>query len=732
MYSASPLRLTILSAALSLAFSAHAQQAPEAAKPAPADPKTVQKVEVKGAAEGYDARRDDTASKIVLNHDEIVKYGDTNVMDVMKRLPGVTVTGAAGRQGGEIRMRGLGAGYTQILINGERAPAGFSLDNLAPDAVERIEVLRAASAEFSTQSIAGTINIILKRAIQTAQREVKVGYAKGKISNNPNVNLQLADKKGKMSYSVAANVQAFRNKRDQIAQEETINVAGVRTMLRNTDSPGAGRGFGINLTPRVNWNLDNGDTVTSQSFINANRFKANEPTLTSTVTGPQPLYNDINLDLKNGFEMLRTDLNWTRKLGNSQKLDMKFGGNVVSMRNEQRRIAVPSMGGANLDSLIKLHGNERGWTSTGKYSTPLFEGHALSAGWDGGYQERSEARSQRETGTAARNNDEWFEADVSRLAVYVQDEMNITKQWSVYLGVRWEGIETQSVANDAPDSKTRISVLSPVMQTLYKIPNTKGDQIRFAVTRTFKAPQTSQIIARRFSSVNNTPTEPDFAGNPNLKPELALGFDASYEHYLGMQGALISISTSMRKIEDFIRNDLRELTINGERRWVMLPVNAGEATTRGLELEAKFPLKAIFADAPGIDFRASLSRNWSSVDSVAGPNNRLAEQTPVSATVAIDYKNGPLTAGTSYSFRNGGFVTVSATQASYQTVRRDMEAYMLWKFDPKSQLRVTAGNVLAQDFVIESYVIRPGIDTTRRTTTFAGHPFIRATWEQKF
>jgi len=721
MHSDSVLRLTVLAAALSLAYSAQAQQA--------TDPKAIQKVEVKGAADGYDARRDDTASKIVLNHDEIVKYGDTNVMDVMKRLPGVTVTGAAGRQGGEIRMRGLGAGYTQILINGERAPAGFSLDNLAPDAVERIEVLRAASAEFSTQSIAGTINIILKRAIQTAQREFKLGYAAGHNFRNPTANLQLADKKGKMSYSVAGNLQGTRAHRDQYADQETITAAGVHERQRHTDSPGDGRALGFNLTPRVNWNLENGDTVTSQSFINANRFKATERTVS---TGYLPAYKDISLRMRNGFEMLRTDLNWTKKLGNSQKFDMKVGGNVISMRNEQQRNSVPSQPGANLDSLIKLHGNERGWTSTGKYSTPLFEGHALSAGWDAGYQERSESRTQRETGSGARNNDEWFEADVSRLAMYVQDEMNLSKQWSVYLGARWEGIEVESVANDAARSSNRISVLSPVLQTLYKLPDTKGDQIRFAVTRTFKAPQTSQLVARRFSSANNSETEPDFAGNPNLKPELALGFDLSYEHYLGMQGALISVSTSMRKIENFIRSDLQELMINGEKRWVILPINAGEATTRGLELEAKFPLKAVYAAAPNVDFRASLSRNWSSVDSVKGPNNRLAEQTPVSATVAFDYKSGPLTAGASYSFRNGGFVQVSATQATYQTVRRDLEAYMLWKFDPKTQLRVTAGNVLAQDFVNENYAITPGVETTRRTQVFPGNAFLRVTWEQKF
>jgi outer membrane receptor for ferrienterochelin and colicin len=109
-------------------------------------------VEVNGAASTYDLRRDDTASKIVVNHGEIVKYGDTNILDVLKRVPGVTVSGGGGR-GGAIRMRGQGSGYTQVLINGERAPAGFSMDALAPDSVERIEVLRAASAEFSTQRL---------------------------------------------------------------------------------------------------------------------------------------------------------------------------------------------------------------------------------------------------------------------------------------------------------------------------------------------------------------------------------------------------------------------------------------------------------------------------------------------------------------------------------------------------------------------------------------------------
>ena len=163
------LRLTQIAAAVLSIYLATGAVHAEADAPAkPAEAATMQKVEIKGAAASYDPCRDDTASKTVVTSEEIQKYGDTSVNDVLKRVPGITVSGAAGRSGGEIRMRGLGNGYTQILINGERAPAGFAIDSLAPDVIERIEVLRAASAEFSTQSIAGTINIVLKKALKAA------------------------------------------------------------------------------------------------------------------------------------------------------------------------------------------------------------------------------------------------------------------------------------------------------------------------------------------------------------------------------------------------------------------------------------------------------------------------------------------------------------------------------------------------------------------------------------
>ena len=73
-------------------------------------------------------RRESTASKIVIGREEIEKQGDSNIGEVLKRMPGITLGGNPGRGGG-IRMRGLSAGYTQILLDGQRVPPGFSIES---------------------------------------------------------------------------------------------------------------------------------------------------------------------------------------------------------------------------------------------------------------------------------------------------------------------------------------------------------------------------------------------------------------------------------------------------------------------------------------------------------------------------------------------------------------------------------------------------------------------------
>jgi outer membrane receptor protein involved in Fe transport len=722
------LRLLIAAPAIFGMIAAQAAGQQGAAEPIPAAP--LQKVEIKGVAASYDARRNDTATKIVVSQEEILRNGDTTIGEVLKRLPGVTVGGVQGR-GGDIRMRGLGSGYTQILLNGEPSPAGFSLDSLSPDMIERIEIMRAATAEYSTQAIAGAINIVLKRAIVTAQREIKAGGQEDNGHYGANVNFQLADRKGALSYAIGGGVTYARFARPSEVVTEGGNAAGTPTVLRRADEQSHGHFEAFNLSPRVNWTLGPGDVITSQSFININRFNGDNTERVRTLLGAAPQYSGTNVLIESNSDLLRSDLSWTRKLAQGAKLDMKAGVNYNQRDTRAPSLNFDAAGNQVLSRLVTSGMVDKGFTASGKYATPIFEGHALAAGWDAAYSKRDEDRIQRETSQVpglAKDLDQVFAANVSRLALFAQDEWTVTPRWSVYAGLRWEGIETRSSGVSYAPVDNKSSVWSPLFQTLWKIPGSKSDQVRLGLTRTYKAPGVGSLIPRRFASNNNTATSPDQQGNPALKPELAWGLDLAYEHYLE-GGGLLSASTFVRRIDDITHNQVS--LVDG--LWVSMPVNDGVANTRGIELEAKLPLRSLYKTAPNIDLRANLARNWSTLTTVPGPDNRLDQQTPFSGTVGADYKldGTPLTVGGSYSFQNGGPVRISFKQYAYSVPKRSLDLYGLWKFNPKNQLRVSLANALHQENVAQSrYVDASGSlsDTTITPTTVV----LRALLEMKF
>lgn len=67
-------------------------------------------VVVEGKTEQYEPRESEAASRVVVTSSELLKYGDDTVVQALRRQPGLTVITSRGAS--EIRMRGLGNGYT--------------------------------------------------------------------------------------------------------------------------------------------------------------------------------------------------------------------------------------------------------------------------------------------------------------------------------------------------------------------------------------------------------------------------------------------------------------------------------------------------------------------------------------------------------------------------------------------------------------------------------------------
>jgi iron complex outermembrane receptor protein len=692
------------------------------------DGKPLQQVNVSGGrASDMDERRRSVAGKQVYGREELDRNGDSNLGDILKRLPGVTLGGRPGR-GGDARMRGMGNGYTQILLNGERPPAGFSMESLSPDQVERVEIMHGPVAENSTRAIAGTINIVLRDGYQQRDNQLKLTDTIEQGRHAPNVSLTVPGKLGEVSYLLTGSI--FEN--HQHDQTQTYNrdtradgvVQKDETVLDET----ARATRGLLLTPRLSTKFSNGDTLNFQPFLMANRSDSDARSDLAQNSGLVPLSllqpPEYNLALTNSHAstaFLRGFGNWVHRLEGAAKLDVKFGFGSGHSDSDSVRYQYDAKGGL-LNRYTDLSNvRDRSFNTGGKYTTPLGRDHSLAAGWDAEFGHRVETKTSVDKDGNAQFADSGdnLSADTRRLAVFAQDEWDISSQWSGYAGLRWEGIRTTS-SRPSGDISNTSNVLSPLLHGVYRIPGHEKDQIRASLTKSYKAANVQDLIAVPSLSRLNSATRPDRVGNPNLKPELATGLDAAYEHYLGRSG-IITASGFIRDIKDLIRRDLSLQNTPTGPRWVSTPGNISHARTKGIELEAKFQLAELIADGPAIDFRSNYSRFWSNVDGIPGPNNRLDAQPRQTANVGADYrvKGLPLTLGGSLNWTPETTIQSSLSQQVYTSRKRSFDAYGLWKFSAGNQLRISANNLVAEDALGTNIVTTNGLaqraDTVNQT-----------------
>jgi outer membrane receptor for ferrienterochelin and colicin len=684
----SSFRIALALAPLCTAFPSAAQSLP-----APVTPPTTALYTVQVQAQAYDIRRDDTATRIVIGAAALRQHGDLGLVDALKRLPGITIgTGAPGRSGA-LSLRGLGAGYTQILLNGQKAPTGFDLDSLTPEMVERVEIIRAPTADQRGEAIAGSINIVLAAGARTDADQLTVAWGSSNGRNTPSASWQRNRRAGHRSSAITATASRRAFLVEETGTERAWDPEGTPTVLRDTTLRAGGTRDVLSLSPSLDATLENGDTLALQGLVDASRFnRVTDIDWISTLGAPlrTSRYQQrtrIDVAQANG------SVTWTRAFeqGGTFTTRLRLGGNRE--RYAYREQGRSPEGQQNLDDHTNARLSVRDLNSTGKYTLPSRGRHALQLGWEGSEDRRDESRVQHLLpvgGEAEWFSDLAFDARIRRLALYAQDDVTLSERWSVYAGARWEQIDTRSEGSGFSGIHRREQILSPVLQSLWKIPGTRSDQLRIALTRTYRSPTLASLIPRPYTSTNNRPLNPDERGNPALRPELATGLDLSYETY-GKEGAQLSVGGYVRRLTEVIRTE----THLQDGRWVASPVNGGTAMTWGVEMDTALRLPQVIAGAPDVALRFNATANDSRVDDVPGPDNRLDEQVRFSSTLGADYliRTG-WTVGGSYTYRTGGSVQVSPGQFETSAYARELDLYSLWSLRAGSKLRLSLNNML--------------------------------------
>ncbi|HWK83979.1 MAG TPA: TonB-dependent receptor [Caldimonas sp.] len=709
--------------------------APAAATPTPPAAKTeLDTVQITGSRPGdVQERRNSTAAKIVIGRDEIERFGDSTLGDVLKRLPGVTIQGRPGR-GGAIRLRGLGNGYTQILLDGERVPPGFSLDSISPEQIERIEILRAPTAETGARAIAGTINIITRDGYNRRVNDIRLSssYENSRVQPSASWTRNIAADAWTINYSLTG----YSFNRDNSSTTTTVDNRlddGALTLEQTDIGRVRVHGEGVHATGRLQWRSDGGvETLTLTPIFFYNRGSSHrEGTLLQTVGAIPAPYDSSTTEGEFVSSYARLNAQWNHRLAGGGVLEGRAGLGQARQPSSSHR--VETTGGVvsrTLDDSLLSH--DTSFTLAGKLTKPVFDGHAFVSGAELESNRRVDTHLSLQNGQPLLTD---FGDDVTasamRYAVYAQDEWNLTPNWAAHAGLRWEGIATRgSVEQGQPDASNRSSVWTPLLHAVWKPDPDGRDQVRMSLTRSYRSPTLTNLIARPSLNARypvpgpNTPTQPDRAGNPELRPELATGIDLAFERYLPGSG-LVSANVFHRNLSNYLRSvtTLETVSWATSPRYVSRPQNVGAAMTEGIELEAKFRASELWPEAPRLDVRTNASFFRSRVRSVPGPDNRVDQQPDYTANVGLDYRlrGWPLLLGGNLNWTPGYLTRVSDAQSA--TIGRKLVAdvYALWTFNPGLALRFTASNLAAADYMFGSSVDGPDLQgvpvrETSRTT----------------
>jgi iron complex outermembrane receptor protein len=641
-------------------------------------------------------RRESTASKIVIGREEIEKQGDATIGEVLKRMPGITLGGVPGRGGG-IRMRGLSAGYTQILLDGQRVPPGFSIESLTPEMVEKIEIYRAPTAETGAQAIAGTINIITREGRKGMPSELKLGSAWQGGYYAPNASwVQYHDtERWSANYTLSFNQYAAPDHSESALTRHEILVPGNNASARDTsrqriNSSNYGRD-GVNATARLQFKGDPGESLTLMPFVGLSRGSTSGQVIVDqTSTGQSALTNGnttATTQNDNHFAIARMNGQWRRKLSADSNIEWKFNAGGWNSRtdysqNSRNTGLLPSF---SEQSDIK----DRSGSVGGKYTNVMGGGHQWVSGAEVETVRRAQVAVNNITGLTGSAD---MHASSLRYALYSQDEWQLSPNWSTHLGARYEQLTTEGNTSSG-DVTHRNSVFTPLLHAMWRPNPDSRDQVRMSLTRSFKTPSMPTLLARRtYARDETSPTNADSVGNPNLKPEVATGLDVAVERYLP-QGGVLSATAFHRRVQNLIRS----VTTfeNSTQRWVSSPQNISEAVTEGLELEAKFRLNQWVTDAWPIELRNNLSFYRSRVLGVMGPDNRLDQQPSLVANVGGDYRmrSAPFTVGGNVSYNPGYTTRISDVQSLSVSQKRVMDVYGLWRVDNNTSWRLTLSNL---------------------------------------
>lgn len=659
-------------------------------------------ISVSAERDDFDKRQTASSTRLVYGREELDRMNELTVGDYLRRLPGVTFTGPPGSPK-DVRVRGMDKGYTEILIDGEPVSTGtkerqIQVDRIPLDLVERIELIRAPGADMSNEGMMGAINIVLRDA--PTQRVSNARLVTGRIFGEKtdrdiwNLSGQYGDASGDVRWLLNASVgQRGELKTKSKREEGFVAATGVRNSWKDEFEDERVTADTLDFSPRLNVKLSGGDELIFTPWITRSdehktklidKFKYTTPATGTGYVGD----GQKTEDEKKLRQTLRLRSEWKHKIDGGI-FSLYAAAQQGGEKKDKTALEYNAAGSLTKTTLEKDDKDEREWYVGGKWERKLGT-HKLGAGLEYKDKSREDEKSRLENGTPkASGRGDNFDITERRWTAYVLDEIDLGNGHLLTPGARALYIAQSAVDGLGVSSSGTIKVVTPSLHYLWQV-NT-ANNLRTSVTRTLKPPKFDQL-----STVTETKAgtlgDPDVSGNPELRPEQAIGLELGWEHFLPRAGGVLGANLFHRDIEGLVE-DRTELE---GARYVKRPQNVGDARVWGLELDARPRMDVI--GLPELMLRFNYTRLYSEIRSdAAGLTTRIKDQPPYVYNIGFDWQLPKWRAawGMNYNY------TPKFLKNPTEPLKPDDEAeqklldfYVMKRLGSDLAIRLTASNLL--------------------------------------
>jgi outer membrane receptor for ferrienterochelin and colicins len=483
-----------------------------------------------------------------------------------------------------VRMQGLGAEHTQVLINGQPMYSGlagvYGLQQMGTIDVSRIEVVKGAgSALYGSGAVAGALNIVTKEPDRKPSTNINVEFG-SPGTNRYGISSSLRNGKGNIGVNVFA----------QKSNEAAIDKTGPGLTRKEVKQPDG-------ISDRVATNL----TTAGFALFVDNALVPNDKLIFRGKTIFENRQGGLMDDdyFKNPFtdgtERINTDryeaqLSYTKKTG--KRTEMNF---TLSYVNHKRDATNDSFlndfmetHNDSLPSLLDLRpylADEHSITSTLTFGT-TFSNHHLLFGLQIYGVDLEESGMY-----VVVNPDSEFQGQGYRsvsnktageIGIFVQDEWNITQKMTIVPGVRLDNHRSEEIytadrqvfqSETFPKTYFKQTSINPRLAFKYDL--TKNISLRANAGTGFRAPYGFAEDLHLCSG------SPRVWKSSDLEPETSVSYNISADYYgKSTRTSVNFFRTDLRNKIDFAPADAHISALGFDYQWQ----NVDDAFVQGIEV----------------------------------------------------------------------------------------------------------------------------------------------------